>query len=93
LNVKGEIDDVVSPYDRYIPPPLTSDVQSENDVLTELVPDTVNDVCDPGTMTETHPPFITAWVFMNALSVSENGSRLGEAEDDEMLIDPPLPPA
>ena len=30
---------------------------------------------------------------MNALLVSENRSRLGEAEDDEILMDPPLPPA
>jgi hypothetical protein len=73
---------------------LASDVQLVNIVLVALDPETVNDVFDPGTTTEIHPPLSTACVFSNALFVNTNGRRFDVGVSVETkLMEPPSPPA
>jgi len=82
----------VSPYAKYKAPPFAALVHPVNVVCVPLVPVTVNDVCDPGTMIDTHPPFPVAWALLNVFLLSVNGKRLGVAICELMLIAPPFAP-
>jgi len=60
-----------------------------NVVLVALDPETVNDVFDPGTTTEIHPPLPTACVFSKTLFVKDKGIKLEVVLAENMLMEPP----